>query len=200
MRGNAPKAASWLFVVSGLALFAFGPLDREARAQDANPKVTFETSLGAIEIELFATEAPISVRNFLAYRESGFYQGTICHRVIADFMIQCGGFTVDMNKKETRPAIKNEADNGLRNLRGTLAMARMPAVDSATAQFFINLKDNAFLDHEVSSVGYTVFGKVIAGMDVVDKIAAVATAPSKGHQHVPIKPVILETPKPSPRS
>jgi peptidyl-prolyl cis-trans isomerase A (cyclophilin A) len=176
-----------------LALMVLGSLDGDARAQFVNPSVTIETSLGSIEVELFARQAPISVQNFLAYQSSGFFDGTICHRVITDFMIQCGGFTADMNKKETRPAIKNEANNGLKNQRGALAMARMPAVDSATAQFFINLQDNEFLDHGANDFGYAVFGRVINGMDVVDKIASVATAPSKGHANVPTVPVVLET-------
>jgi len=178
-----------------LALVVLGS-SRDARAEDPNPTVTFETSLGDIKLELFEKEAPISVKNFLTYHEAGFFEGTICHRVIPNFMIQCGGFTVDMNKKETRPAIKNEAGNGLKNVRGTLAMARKRPVDSATAQFFINLDDNTFLDHGTRDFGYAVFGKVVDGMDVVDKIAAVETAATKGHQQVPIEPVVLQATQP----
>ena len=133
MPENTPRVGirPLLFLSFAVVLVALG----DALAEDANPTVTFETSLGSIQIELFENEAPISVENFLAYRESGFFDGTICHRVISAFVIQCGGFTTDMNKKETQPPIKNEADNGLKNQRGTIAMARMRAVDSATSQF-----------------------------------------------------------------
>ena len=123
--------------------------------------------------------------NFLAYVDSGFYDGTIFHRVIPDFMIQGGGFTPDMKQKPTKPPIKNEADNGLKNDAGTIAMARTPVTDSATAQFFINLKDNDFLNHGGRDFGYAVFGKVIGGMDVVKKIAAVKTATKGGTRTCP---------------
>ena len=189
-----------LLVCSVVALLVASCTARESHAQNANPTVSFEMSAGTVEIELFANEAPISVGNFLAYHESGFFEGTVCHRVVPDFMIQCGGFTADMNRKETRPSIQNEADNGLENLRGTLAMARTSAVDSATAQFFINLKDNDHLNHGTSEAGYAVFGRVIRGMDIVDAIAAVRTAPNKGHLMVPVEPVILETRKSRPAS
>ncbi|MBN1635097.1 MAG: peptidyl-prolyl cis-trans isomerase [Deltaproteobacteria bacterium] len=152
--------------------------------------VIISTTHGDIAIELFPKEAPITVENFLAYVREGFYDGTIFHRVIADFMIQCGGLTEDMQpKKPTHPPIKNEADNGLKNERGTLSMARTQVVDSATSQFFINLKDNPFLDHGRRDFGYAVFGKVVQGFDVVDKIAAVPTGSKAGHQDVPIEPV-----------
>lgn len=138
-----------------------------------NPVVIIQTSAGTIEAELFAKKAPKSVANFLAYAKSGFYDGTIFHRVIPSFMIQGGGFDTNFNKKPTRAPIVNEAGNGLRNEKGTLAMARTGEVDSATAQFFINAKNNAFLDQKDTTqrgFGYAVFGKVIKGMDVVRKI------------------------------
>ena len=131
--------------------------------------------MGDIKLELYEKEAPITVANFLSYVSDGFYDGTVFHRVINNFMIQGGGFTADMRQKPAKPPIKNEADNGLKNERGTVAMARTAAVDSATSQFFINHKDNAFLDNGVRDFGYAVFGKVVEGMEVVDKIAAVRT-------------------------
>jgi len=144
----------------------------------AAEKVIIRTNLGDITVELSAKKAPVSVANFLKYVENGFYEGTIFHRVIKDFMIQGGGFTSDRQKKETLPPIKNEADNGLRNDRGTIAMARTSAVDSATSQFYINLVDNGFLNFRSSDqrgYGYAVFGKVVEGMDVVDKIGVTPT-------------------------
>lgn len=160
-----------------------------AAKQKGKPVVVLETSLGSIEIELDAEKAPISAANFLAYVDSGHYDGTIFHRVIPDFMIQGGGFDPSMSQKPTKAPIENEAKNGLRNRRGTLAMARTNVVDSATSQFFINLKDNDFLDHSGRDYGYAVFGRVTSGMDVVDKIAAVKTANRGGHQNVPVEPV-----------
>lgn len=160
-----------------------------------NPVVTMETSLGNVKIELFEKEAPISVRNFLDYTKSGFYSDTIFHRVIANFMIQGGGFTSDLKQKPTKAPIKNEADNGLKNLRGTIAMARTGIVDSATAQFFINVVNNDFLnqrDKTQQGFGYAVFGKVIEGMDVVDKIAAVKTV-TRGFPDVPEKQVVIKS-------
>lgn len=148
----------------------------ESKAADnpvSNPVVVIDTSLGMIEIELFVKKAPISVENFLKYVDGKFYDGTVFHRIISTFMIQGGGFDTGYNKKETMPAIKNEAANGLKNGRGTIAMARTAEVDSATAQFFINVKPNASLDHRGDNprtFGYAVFGKVTKGMDVVDKI------------------------------
>ena len=153
--------------------------------------ITITTSHGDITIELFADEAPVSVENFLAYVDAGHFDGTIFHRVIPNFMIQGGGFDAGMNQKDTRDPIKNEADNGLKNERGTLAMARTSEINSATSQFFINLKDNAFLDHG-SDFGYAVFARVSDGMDVVDKIAAVATGNSGGHSDVPKEAVEIE--------
>ena len=158
-------------IVAAAALFASG----SALAQ----KVRFQTTMGDIVVELDAQKAPKSVANFEQYVKSGFYDGTIFHRVIDNFMIQGGGMTPDMKEKRTLSPIANESQNGLRNVRGTLAMARTPAPDSATAQFFINVKDNAFLDQPTSKdgYGYAVFGKVIEGMDVVDKIKVVPTGP-----------------------
>ena len=154
----------------------------------ANPVVVLETSMGEVTIELDQAKAPVTVENFLAYARAGFYEGTIFHRVIKGFMIQGGGFTTDMQQKATREPIKNEANNGLKNKTGTIAMARTQVVDSATAQFFINTVDNKFLDHGGSSpavYGYAVFGKVIDGMDAVYNIERVATATKGGHQDVP---------------
>jgi peptidyl-prolyl cis-trans isomerase A (cyclophilin A) len=142
--------------------------------QPAGPRVVMQTSMGKILIELFADQAPITVENFLKYVDAGFYDGTIFHRVIPTFMIQGGGFGTDNKEKQTRPEIKNESRNGLKNLRGTIAMARKPNPDSATAQFFINVRDNPGLDYPIRG-GYAVFGKVVEGMDVVDKIKAVPT-------------------------
>ena len=155
--------------------------------------ITINTSHGDIVIELFEETAPISCENFRQYVNDGFFNGTIFHRVIPNFMIQGGGFTADMSQKETREPIKNEADNGEKNARGTLAMARTQVVDSATAQFFINLRDNNFLDHSGRDFGYAVFGKVTDGMDVVDAIAAVPTGNNAGHSDVPVDPVIIES-------
>ena len=163
-----------------------------------NTFVLMETSLGSVKLELFAKEAPVSVKNFLEYVASGFYDGTVFHRVIANFMIQGGGFAPDLKEKQTSPPIKNEADNGLKNRRGTLAMARTMVVDSATAQFFINVKDNGFLDHRgrtQQGYGYAVFGKVSEGMEVVDKITAVKTGVQKGFRDVPETPVVIKSMK-----
>lgn len=160
-------------------------------AAASNPVIVMETSLGPITIELDASRAPLTVKNFLDYADAGFYTGTVFHRVIPGFMIQAGGFTPDMRQKPTKAAIKNEAQNGLSNKRGTIAMARTPVVDSATSQFFINLKDNVLLDYGVRDYGYAVFGKVVAGMETVDKIAALKTGTRAGHQNVPLEPVII---------
>jgi cyclophilin family peptidyl-prolyl cis-trans isomerase len=162
--------------------------------QAANPQVLLKTNKGDITIELFQDKAPISVKNFLSYADDKFYDGTIFHRVIKGFMVQGGGMTADMHEKSAKPPIKNEAANGLKNKRGTLAMARTPEINSATCQFFINLVDNAFLDHQSNDpekFGYAVFGKVIAGMDVVDAIAGVATGSKGGHQDVPREPITI---------
>lgn len=153
--------------------------------------ITLATSHGDIVIELFEETAPISSENFRRYVADGYFKDTIFHRVIPNFMIQGGGHLADMSRKDTRAPIKNEAANGEKNLRGTLAMARTSDVDSATSQFFINLSDNEFLNHGGRDYGYAVFGKVVEGMDVVDKIAAVATGRVGGHQDVPLDPVTI---------
>ena len=171
------------------------PTAAEARTPaPGNPVVVMSTSAGDITLELFKDRAPVSVENFLQYAREGFYEGTIFHRVKADFMIQGGGFTPEMFEKPTRPPIQNEATNGLRNTRGTLAMARTRALRSATSQFYINVADNRRLDHRGYSpdeFGYAVFGRVLSGMDVVDKIASVPTASKEDHDDVPVTPVVI---------
>ncbi|MDY0270243.1 peptidylprolyl isomerase [Trichloromonas sp.] len=152
------------------------------------------TSLGDIKVELNREKAPLSVANFVAYAEQGFYKETIFHRVIKDFMIQGGGFTADMQRKETLPPIKNEATNGLKNLRGTIAMARTNVIDSATSQFFINHKDNDFLDHRgvsPATYGYAVFGRVVRGLEVVDAIAGKKTGGQGLFKDIPVESVII---------
>ncbi len=158
-----------------------------------NPTAEFKTTLGTFQIELYADEAPISVENFLAYIDEGFFDGTIFHRVVPNFVIQGGGLTADFDQKTTRAPIKNEAKNGLRNQRGTLSMARTNQVDSATSQFFVNLKDNGFLDNSPGNFGYAVFGRVTSGMDVIDKIAKVQTGRRKGFDDAPLETVTIES-------
>lgn len=155
--------------------------------------VVLKTSLGDITIELNAEKAPISVKNFLEYVDAGFYDGTIFHRVIPDFMIQGGGMTPDMKQKATRDSITNEADNGLKNLHGTIAMARTRDVNSATAQFFINLVDNGFLDHSSHDFGYAVFGKVVDGLEVVEKIGGVKTTRNWGQADIPAEAILINS-------
>jgi peptidyl-prolyl cis-trans isomerase B (cyclophilin B) len=165
---------------------------------EKNPQVLLETSMGNITVELFKDKAPISVRNFLSYVKEGFYDGLVFHRVIKDFMVQGGGMDENMQSKKTKFAIKNEATNGLFNKRGTLAMARTSVVDSATAQFFINVVDNAFLDHRGKTpdlFGYAVFGQVVAGMEVVDAIRQVKTGSKAGHSDVPVEAVVIKSAK-----
>ena len=154
-----------------------------------------KTNQGDITIELFETEAPVSAANFLEYARSGFYDGTIFHRVIDGFMIQGGGFTSDMKQKKARPPIQNESANGLKNKKYTLAMARTSVPDSATCQFFINTTDNHFLDRDRSQdgVGYAVFGQVVAGQEVVDRIGTCQTGNAAGMQDVPVEAVIIES-------
>ena len=162
----------------------------------ANPTVEMKTSQGTVVIELYADKAPKSVANFLQYAKDGFYNGTVFHRVIDGFMIQGGGFTPDMQQKGTRAPIENEAKSGLKNVFGTLAMARTGDPHSATAQFFINLKDNAFLDYPgQDGWGYAVFGKVTQGLEVVQKIAKVKTGNVGPYQNVPATPVLIESVK-----
>jgi peptidyl-prolyl cis-trans isomerase A (cyclophilin A) len=177
-------------LVTFAALFSLCVLSPSVFAA-AETHVMLITSAGNIELELNKAKAPVSVKNFVDYVQSGYYNNTIFHRVIPGFMIQGGGFTKDMQQKTANASIKNEADNGLLNQRGTLAMARTEDKDSATSQFFINVADNAFLDHGQRDFGYAVFGKVIKGMDVVDKISQVKTDNIGPYQNVPEKPVII---------
>ena len=159
-------------------------------------QVLMTTTVGPITLELDADNAPKTVENFLSYVSSGFYDGTIFHRIIDNFMIQGGGFDAEMSQKETEAPIENEANNGLKNLRGSIAMARTQDPHSATAQFFINVKDNDFLNHTGENMqgwGYAVFGKVAEGEDVLDKIRCVQTGSSAGHQDVPVEPIIIES-------
>ncbi|MBS1199578.1 MAG: peptidyl-prolyl cis-trans isomerase [Proteobacteria bacterium] len=154
--------------------------------------VKFETSLGDFVIALDPSRAPVTVANFLQYVDDGHFDGTVFHRVIPGFVIQGGGMTADMSQKPTRRPIENEATNGLKNLRGTLSMARTNDVNSATSQFFVNLVDNAFLDHQgPRNFGYAVFARVVEGMDVIDAIAAVKTGRKRGHEDVPLEPVVV---------
>jgi len=188
---------SWLFICLSTVAFAEPQAEQETTAQPqaevATPYVTLKTTMGDIVLALNPTKAPISVANFLQYVEQGFYDGTVFHRVIPDFMIQAGGyFTPSLIKKPVADPIKNEADNGLFNNRGTVAMARTAQVDSATSQFFINVKNNYFLNNGYRDFGYAVFGEVIQGMDVVDALSAVETSRQNGMQNVPLEPVIIE--------
>lgn len=178
-----------------LLALTVAPLFGASAASADNPRVRMTTNLGAIEIELDARHAPDTVKNFMNYVENGFYQGTIFHRVIPGFMIQGGGFRPGMDEKVKGPAIRNEADNGLKNLAGTIAMARTPDPHSAAAQFFINTVDNPNLDYRDKTTqgwGYAVFGKVTKGMDVVKKIENVATHTVGPFQNVPVKDVVIQ--------
>ncbi len=165
-----------------------------AQEKAGNPMVLVKTSMGSFKIELFAKEAPITVKNFLNYVDKKFYDGTIFHRVMPGFVIQGGGFDKNMVEKSTLAPIQNEAMNGLKNLKGTLSMARTDVINSATSQFFVNLSNNASLDHvSDAQYGYAVFGKVVQGMDVISKIAAVKTGNKGRHQNVPEKPIVIES-------
>ncbi|HEV3440896.1 MAG TPA: peptidylprolyl isomerase [Gemmata sp.] len=180
--------------IVGLCFVVLGVVASGARA--ANPIVVMETSMGTIKIELFEDKAPVTVKNFLSYVEDKHYDGLIFHRVIETFMIQGGGFEPGLKKeKKTKDPIKNESDNSLSNTRGTLAMARTSEPNSATSQFFINVKDNTFLDRAMArdKVGYCVFGRVIEGMDVVDKIKAVKTSTKMGMDDVPDNDVVIKS-------
>ena len=157
--------------------------------------IRFETSLGSFTVELFAQDAPVTTKNFLDYVDAGHFDGTVFHRVIPGFVIQGGGLAADMRQKPTRAPIRNEADNGLKNRRGTLSMARTNEPHSATSQFFVNLVDNAFLDPGRGGAGYAVFGCVTEGMDVIDRIATVKTGNKAGHQDVPLTPVEVTSAK-----
>lgn len=183
-------------ILHGFSLAAETAKEAKPEAQPPNPIVLMKTSLGQIKIELWPEKAPESVKNFLRYVNEGFYNGTIFHRVISNFMIQGGGFTTDMAQKPTQAPIKNEARSDVGNERGTIAMARTMVVDSATSQFFINVVDNTSLNHmdnTPAGYGYAVFGKIIDGMDVVDKIKDVATTTRGPFQNVPVTPVVIES-------
>jgi len=180
-------------VLLSLNLGAQENVQEQATAE--NPIVVLKTSEGDITLELFADKAPVTVENFLDYVDSGFYEGTIFHRVIPNFMIQGGGFDQKMQKKSTNPPIKNESKNRLHNTRGTIAMARTNDPDSATAQFFINHRSNLSLDWAPGRQGYAVFGEVIDGMDVVDYIASIETARTGGMSDVPTEAIIIESVK-----
>ena len=176
-----------------LVLLTFGGISM-AQEEATRPQVAIDTNMGRIVVELEPENAPVTVENFLAYVDAGFYDGTVFHRVIPNFMIQGGGFDEDLAKKPTEPPIENEAKNGLKNERGTIAMARTNDPHSATAQFFINHVDNTSLDHpSFDGWGYAVFGRVIEGMDVVDSIARVATGVDRGMKDVPRDAVVIET-------
>jgi cyclophilin family peptidyl-prolyl cis-trans isomerase len=185
-------------MISRRSLLAFVALTLTghfALAADKNPVVFIETSAGTIKVELFADKAPVTVKNFLSYVDDKFYDGTIFHRVIANFMIQGGGFEPGMKEKGTKAPIVNEASNGVANDRGTVAMARTSDPNSATAQFYINLKDNTGLNKSQArgGAGYCVFGKVVDGMDVVDKIAQAQTANRDQHEAVPVEDIVIKS-------
>ncbi len=193
----AGKLITFMFFVSlsvAVAKAAGGEMDHpdSQNQQTETPMVVFETSHGQLTLELFPEEAPITVENFLQYVDDGFYDGTIFHRVIPGFVVQGGGFDEGFQQKPTRDPIKNEADNGLKNERGTLSMARTQQRDSATSQFFINLADNAFLDHGTRDFGYAVFARITDGMDVVDKIAQIRTGNRGMHQDVPEEDIVVQ--------
>ncbi|MEI7795194.1 MAG: peptidylprolyl isomerase [Methylococcaceae bacterium] len=181
---------SMLFLFTTTTAFA-----TENKMTQTHPKVKLTTSMGDITIQLNPEKAPISSANFLTYVKEGFYNGTIFHRIIKDFMAQGGGFDTDFKQKDVHAPIENEADNGLKNTRGTIAMARTNVPNSATAQFFINYKDNGFLNHtgkNASGWGYAVFAEVIEGMDIVDKMAAEPTGTRNGNQDVPKTNIVIE--------
>ncbi len=191
-----------LIYIGAFIFFAISALAKEKTVETKNnekfPMVVFETSLGNFTVKLNAEKAPITVTNFLGYVDKKFYDGTIFHRVISNFMIQGGGFEKGMKEKATGKPIKNEADNGLKNTRGTLAMARTGVVDSATAQFFINVQDNDFLNFrskDPQGYGYAVFGEVVDGMDTVDKIKSVKTSSHGPHDDVPVEQVVIKSAK-----
>ena len=183
-------AGSFLFAAAILLNGCGGDPEQE---EVSSPVLVFDTSMGEISMELDMGKAPITAKNFLKYAQDGFFDGTIFHRVIPNFVIQGGGFNAEMQQKETRSPIRNEAGNGLKNLRGTISMARTADPHSASSQFFINLRDNPNLDANSSNAGYAVFGKIVKGMQVVDKIAGVRTSNRDGHQNVPVENVIVNS-------
>lgn len=195
MKTQTPLLAAFAITFAGLT--GLTSAQETPPVSEAKPvTVVMETSKGTIELELDAAKAPGTVANFVKYVQKGHYDGVIFHRVIPDFMVQGGGFTPDMDQKETEAPIENEAKNGLKNVRGSIAMARTPNPHSASAQFFINLKDNGFLDYPgQDGWGYCVFGKVSVGIEVVDQIAQVATGSKAGHQNVPTEPVLIKSAK-----
>jgi peptidyl-prolyl cis-trans isomerase B (cyclophilin B) len=189
------STSSVLFLVLAFGIAGTAAAQGAPKADATHPRVALDTSKGRIVLELDAEKAPKTVANFLQYVKAGHYDGVIFHRVIDGFMIQTGGFTADMTQKPTKPPVQNEADNGLRNDRGTIAMARTADPNSASAQFFINTVNNDSLNHRSKTQqgwGYTVFGKVVEGMDVVDQIAKVRTGNKGGHQNVPVEPVTIK--------
>lgn len=201
MRPGTCIAVILFTAVLGLSFADAGSAKDETKMKQGNPVVVLQTSEGVLRIELWEDKAPLTVKNFLRYVDEGFYDKTIFHRVIDDFMIQGGGMTAGMQSKTPHEPIKNEAKAELKNARGTVAMARTGVVDSATCQFFINVKDNEFLNHRDESpagFGYAVFGQVVEGMDVVDRIKKVPTANAGMHQNVPVKPVVIESVKRAP--
>lgn len=194
LRHDSPPFLKFAFLGLALTLAASYASSTYSHAHGDKPMLTMSTTLGDIEIELYPEEAPATARNFIDYVEAGYFDNLIFHRVIPGFMIQGGGFTSDMQKRPARPPIRNEADNGLKNLTGTLAMARTADPNSATGQFFINLVDNAFLDHTAKTPqgwGYAVFGKVVGGMEVVRQIAAQPTGSVGPYQDVPKQPIVI---------
>ncbi len=194
IRINAKKAFSWLVIGAALLAVAFGAYSSSRIwRKDGKERVVLETSEGRIEMELYEGEAPVTVENFLGYVESGHYDGTVFHRVIEGFMIQGGGFTPDGAKKETEEPIPLESDSGLSNERGTVAMARGMEPDSATSQFFINTADNDFLDYGVRDEGYAVFGRVVEGMEVVERIEERETTTKHGREDWPAEDVVIES-------
>jgi cyclophilin family peptidyl-prolyl cis-trans isomerase len=196
LRSRALNQELVMFSVKVLALcFVVLGMVAANGARAANPVVAMETSMGTIKIELDEAKAPVTVKNFLGYVKDKHYDGTIFHRVIDGFMIQGGGFEPGMKQKKTKEPIKNESNNGLSNSKYTIAMARTSDPDSATAQFYINVKDNKALDGANGQAGYAVFGKVIEGADVVDKIKAVKTGTKAGHRDVPLEDVVIKSVK-----
>lgn len=193
-----PRKSFSILMTAAFTVFFFAPVghcQEGTIVKKQNPIVSMQTSEGTFKLELWADKAPLTAENFLRYAREGFYEGTIFHRVIEDFMIQGGGFTADMKQKPPHEPIKNEAKAELSNKRGTIAMARTGVVDSATSQFFINVKDNDSLNHKDETprgFGYAVFGMVVEGLDVVDKIKKAPTATVGPHQNVPVKPIVIE--------